>query len=89
MMTMAERHQLASRDPSFQGPSDKCPYCPTAVVALIHGKTFMPAVALAIFGALISHPAIAPQTESKFRISDNRSRQKRGPPSKSVLQLIS
>jgi hypothetical protein len=79
MMSMAERSQLASRDPQFQAPAEKCPYCPTSV-AVIHDNTFVPPTAQAIFAALIAHPAVVAQTESKLRISRNRSRQKRGPP---------
>jgi hypothetical protein len=79
MMSTAERSQLASRDPQFQAPAEKCPYCPAAV-AVVHGNTFVPPTAQAIFAGLIAHPAVAAQTESKLRISRNRSRQKRGPP---------
>ena|SRR5580692_5147893 len=34
----------------------------------------------AIFGAIVSHPAIQVQTEAGYRISLGRSAQKRGPP---------
>ena len=84
MMSMAERRQLASRDPQFQTPAEKCPYCP-ANVATVHGNTFVMLPAQAIFAEVVAHPAVAPQTESKLRISRNRSRQKRGPPSLSSL----
>ncbi len=79
MMSAAERSQLASRDPQFQAPAEKCPYFPTAI-AVIHGNTFLPPTTQAVFAGLVAHPAVAPQTESKLRISRNRSRQKRGPP---------
>jgi hypothetical protein len=78
-MGVAERSQLASRDPQFQAPAEKCPYCPTAI-AVVHGNTFVPPPAQAVFAGLVGHPAVAAQTESKLRISRNRSRQKRGPP---------
>jgi hypothetical protein len=80
MMSMAERSQLASRDPEFRTPAEKCPYCPAATVAVVHGNTFLPPARQAIYAGLIAHPAVAVQTESKLRISRNRSRQKRGPP---------
>lgn len=76
---MAERSQSASRDPQFQAPTEKCPYCP-ASVAVVHDNTFVPPIAQAVFAALIAHPGVVAQTESKLRISRNRSRQKRGPP---------
>jgi hypothetical protein len=34
----------------------------------------------AIFGAIVSHPAIQLQTQAGYRVSFSRSRQKRGPP---------
>jgi hypothetical protein len=79
MMSMAERSQLGSRDPQFQAPIEKCPYCPTAI-AVVHRNTFVPPAAQAVFAGLVAHPAVASQTESRLRISHNRSRQKRGPP---------
>jgi hypothetical protein len=79
MMSMTERSQLASRDPQFQAPAEKCPYCPIAM-AVAHRSTFVPPTAQAVFAGLVAHPAVAAQTESKLRISHNRSRQKRGPP---------
>lgn len=79
MMSMAERSQLGSRDPQFQLPVEKCPYCPTALAA-VHGNAFVPPIAQAVFAGLVAHPAVAAQTESKLRISRNCSRQKRGPP---------
>jgi hypothetical protein len=59
------------------------PRCP-----LYQGAPFTPAggyVAVlknsgAVFGALVSHPAIQVQTEAGYRISSSRSSQKRGPP---------
>ena len=77
--TMSERAQLANHDPQFQTPVEKCPYCPAAV-AVIHGDTFAPSGAQAIFARLVAHPAVVAQTQSKLRISRSRSRQKRGPP---------
>jgi hypothetical protein len=79
MMSMAERSQPASSDPQVQAPAEKCPYCPTAI-AVVHGNTFVLPIAQVAFAGLVAHPAVAAQTESKLRISCNRSRQKRGPP---------
>ena len=78
VMSMAERSQHASRNPQFTAPIETCPYSPAAVAAT-HGNTFAPPLQ-AIFAAVVAHPATAAQTESKLRISLNRSRQKRGPP---------
>jgi Protein of unknown function (DUF2946) len=79
MENMAEHSQSTSRDPQFQVPAEKCPYCPAAV-AVVHDNAFVPPTAQAIFAALVAHPAVVAQTESKLRISRSRSRQKRGPP---------
>lgn len=79
-MSMAERSQHASHDPRFQAPGEKCPFSPISIVT-IHDNIFVAPAAQAIFAELIAHPAVAAQTESKLRISRNRSRQKRGPPS--------
>jgi len=79
MMSMSERSQLASHDPQFRAPVEKCPYCPAAVVAS-HSNPLAAPTSQAIFAEIVSHPALAAQTESKWRIARDRSRQKRGPP---------
>jgi hypothetical protein len=79
MMSMAERARHANRNPRFSTPEEKCPYGPTAVVAT-HGSVFTAPPVSAIFAGLVTHPTVTTQTESKLRISLNRSRQKRGPP---------
>jgi len=84
MVSMAQRNQLVSRDPQFQAPAEKCPYCPTAIAA-VHGNTFVPPTAQAVFAVLVAHPAVAAQTVSKLRVSRNRSNQKRGPPAEISL----
>lgn len=35
----------------------------------------------AVFAGIVAHPSVAPQIESKRRISDDGSKHKRGPPS--------
>jgi hypothetical protein len=84
IMGMGERAQLANLDPQFQAPLEKCPYCPAAV-AIVHGDTFVPPPAQAIFAGLTSHPAVVAQTESNLRISRSRSHHKRGPPAMFAL----
>jgi hypothetical protein len=79
MSNTDERGSIAARDRQFHAPMEKCPYCPTAI-AIVHGNLFVAPTAQAIFAALIAHPAVVPQVESKLRISRGRSRQKRGPP---------
>jgi len=81
MMSMAERNQAASHAPQFQAPAEKCPCCPATVASAHRDPLSRPETGQAIFANIVSHPTLAPQTESKRRISRDRSRQKRGPPS--------
>ena len=89
IMSMAERLQLISRDPQFRAPREKCPYRQRSTALPIRGRTFISPVGQGIFADLTSQRAAVAQTESKFRISRDRSRQKRGPPSTFFLQLLS
>ncbi len=84
MAGMGERTQVTNRDPQFEAPVEKCPYCPAAI-AIVHGDTFVPPLSQAIFAGQIAHPVVVAQTESKLRISRSRSRQKRGPPAAFAL----
>lgn len=59
--------------------AEKCPYAPAAPAAF-HLLVFAPPASDAVFAALISHPAVHAQTAAQYRISFDRSRQKRGPP---------
>jgi hypothetical protein len=80
MMNTVERGQFASHDPQFRAPVDKCPFYPASVVPSHHPNPFTASTGSSIFAAVVSHPAGTAQTESKWRISRDRSRQKRGPP---------
>lgn len=57
-----------------------CPYrC--AMLTQTHGRQDLAAgSALQWFAAVISHPAVQAQTESRWRVARERSRGKRGPP---------
>jgi hypothetical protein len=82
-MSMAEKGQLSVRDtaPSFTAPAERCPYCPANLMTgQLHGIVAA-TQSQAFYAGLVSHPAGTPQTKSKRRISENRSGQKRGPPS--------
>jgi hypothetical protein len=46
-----------------------------------HGKTPIARTAASIRVVVVSHPAGIAQTEARYRVNFNRSRQKRGPPS--------
>jgi hypothetical protein len=59
---------------------EKCPYSCTSV-AVIVPASFTPAAAAAIYAGVLRHPSVSPQTDARHRISYDRARQKRGPPS--------
>lgn len=77
--SVGERSQFDHLGTGFSRLPEKCPYCPGAIVAEYSGVLAAPASA-AIFASLVSQPTGIAQTESKRRISRDRSRQKRGPP---------
>jgi hypothetical protein len=64
--------------------AEKCPYTP-AVAPVFHLTTFSPASDAVIFAEVVSHPAAHAQAEARYRISFDRSRQKRGPPTVNLL----
>ncbi len=60
--------------------SERCPFGSHALPGTPHPEWTL-STSAAIFAGVVAHPSVAPQTESKRRISADRSRQKRGPPS--------
>jgi hypothetical protein len=79
MGKMVDRGNLTQSRTQFTAPAEKCPLCPFALVAT-HSELLALPVADAVFASLVSHPAGVAQTEPMWRISRDRSRQKRGPP---------
>jgi hypothetical protein len=69
----------ANRAPAFQAPLEHCPYYPAQMPS--PSTVLAMTAAPEIYAELVSHPAVHAQTESKWRISRDRARQKRGPPS--------
>jgi len=59
--------------------SERCPYGSKSLPGATHPDWSLQ-LSEAIYAGIVAHPSIAPQTESKRRISADRSRQKRGPP---------
>jgi len=84
MASMYEQSSFASKEPKAQAPAEKCPYRPGSAVTS-HPVQLAAPSAQAIFAGLVSHTAVFAQMQSLWRISRDRSRQKRGPPS----QLLS
>ena len=83
-MSMAQRSQTPAGAPAISAPAERCPYCAQAP-ATVHPESLTPGTADAIFADLVSHPAVHAQTESRWRIARDRSRQKRGPPASTTL----
>lgn len=81
MMSMDERGKLViSHEPQFKAPTEKCPYCPSSVTPAQPNPLAAPPIEAAIYGDFFSHPAGFTQTETRRRISRDRSNGKRGPP---------
>lgn len=81
-MSEAERATLqaiGAAAPEFRPPLQKCPYRQQSVRDVQHGRFAVP-VGQLVYAALVSHPAGLAQTQSKWRVSRERARQKRGPP---------
>lgn len=62
----------------------KCPHCPWATVTAQEHFSVLRDGGI-FYASVLSHPAIAAQTEAGFRISFDRTHQKRGPPAASCL----
>lgn len=75
-----------SPGPHFSAPAEKCPFFPKALATSTRAQfLFAPGASSLFFAALVSHPAIAAQSEARYRISCDRARLKRGPPESSPL----
>ena len=71
----------ATQGLAFAAIGEKCPCCPQSTKVSQLPFSGSHTVRSAVFAGLVSHPASSPQTEAAYRISYDRSRQKRGPPS--------
>lgn len=58
----------------------QCPYWHRSDAVATQARFCAPGVHQAVFAGLTQHPAVSPQTQAAYRISYDRSRQKRGPP---------
>jgi hypothetical protein len=65
---------------SFRTVQSRCPLYPGAPAAPVGRYVAVLRSSGAVFGAIVTHPAIHFQTEAGYRISFGRSSQKRGPP---------
>lgn len=71
----------SNSEPAFSAPPQHCPLFPKG---MLPGPTrlnlFVPVPSAIFFAAVQSHPALAAQTEARYRIAFDRARLKRGPP---------
>jgi hypothetical protein len=82
LMGEAERMALQTlglASPEFRAPAPTCPYQRSPVRSVQLVRLAVPARQV-LYAALASHPAGLAQTHSKWRVSRERARQKRGPP---------
>jgi hypothetical protein len=64
----------------FKQLSTKCPFFPRPIAVPKTRIHAAPTCSAAFYAQIASHPVIHPQTQSRYRVSLYRSRQKRGPP---------
>jgi hypothetical protein len=64
----------------FRSIQQRCPLYPGALSTPVGGYVAVMKGSGAIFGAIVSHPAIQLQIEAGYRLSFSRSTHKRGPP---------
>ncbi|SRR5216683_5210395 len=78
MRMMMKRDQTGTQ---VSNMPEKCPLFPKTMLAItVQGHLFVLPTSGTFYAALRSHPACYAQTEAHYRISFDRSRQKRGPP---------
>ncbi len=70
----------ASAGASIRAVSATCPFSHGSLSAVSHLDFYAPGVRESVYAGIVRHPALSPQTEANFRVSYDRSRQKRGPP---------
>ncbi|HKO20271.1 MAG TPA: hypothetical protein VJU82_15450 [Acidobacteriaceae bacterium] len=82
VMSESERAALRATGnavPEFRAPTPRCPYQRSPVRSMQQVRLAVP-VGQVSYAALVSRPNGLPQTQSKWRVSRERARQKRGPP---------
>ncbi len=82
--TMLDRGSSMEEGTRLTATPEKCPFCPTGIAISHHGFPAM-AAAESAFALPVTRPSGVVQTESRLRISRDRSRRKRGPPASIFL----
>ncbi len=82
--SMADRTGNSEHEIRVTALPEKCPFCPARVFGIHHDFPGM-VEAESASALLVTRPSGVVQTESRLRISRDRSRQKRGPPASMIL----
>jgi len=82
MMDMAAPQVDSPSGPAFKSAPARCPFYSKSGALPSASKTIVLQPSEEFIAALVGYPAVIAQAESRQRISFNRSRQKRGPPSR-------
>ncbi len=78
-MRQARAHSSVT-EPAIYSVCGQFPLLPPVSSTAVNPSVFLPKASQLFFAAIPSHPVIQEQTEARYRISLERSRQKRGPP---------
>lgn len=80
MLAGAMPGDMEAQGRSFQSIRPKCPFYPATTVSPTEGRCALPRNSKRIFASIVCSHAVPVSTESRYRVSFGRSRQKRGPP---------
>lgn len=70
----------SNAQPAIRSLCDQWPFLLPVSSTAVSTSVFLPQTRQVLMAAIASHPVIQVQTESRFQVSFERSRQKRGPP---------
>lgn len=80
MLTVDERGKVVNGNRIVRAPMTCCPMATLAVAPMPRGARMLPSAADVLYASLATQPLGTVQTECKRLISEERCRQKRGPP---------
>jgi hypothetical protein len=76
---MRRTGQRSGNQKGFTTVAEKCPCCP-ASASTVYSPTYKPEASKRFYAVVVFHPARAPQSEVRSRISFLSNHPKRGPP---------
>lgn len=81
MMATGDADEDPAPGAAFKSIPEKCPFYRNTGPVPSPVKTIVVRASQQLVAVVISYPTLIAQAESRYRVSFNRSRQKRGPPS--------